>query len=170
MSAIVEICTLAARAALIAASIGMGIGIGIHRHGGDTHAMGGADDAPGDFTPIGNEQSLHTVYPAAQAGRGFLAMPISLDRMPSITSSAPPGGALVALDEHRVGPAHVAEVVGDGRADDPAADDEQVGREQALEVAEVARQPLGPRLPAQPLALARAGGGNYHRVDSRFAA
>ena len=36
-------------------------------------------------------------------------------------------GELVALDQHRVGPAEMAQVVGDGRADDAAADDDDTG-------------------------------------------
>ena len=34
---------------------GVGIGVGIHRHGGNSQAAAGGDDAAGDFTTVGDQ-------------------------------------------------------------------------------------------------------------------
>ena len=62
-----------------------GVGIRIHRHGCYAHGVRAADDAACDLAAVGDQQTadLHE-------RSGFLAMPISLDRMPIMTSSAPP--------------------------------------------------------------------------------
>ena len=35
---------------------GVAVGVGVQRHGGDVHLAGGADDAGGDLTAVGDEQ------------------------------------------------------------------------------------------------------------------
>jgi hypothetical protein len=43
---------------------GVGVGVGIHRDGADAHAAGGGGHAAGDFTAVGNQQSVeHGCHP-----------------------------------------------------------------------------------------------------------
>ena len=96
---------------------------------------------PGRQPGLGLESGVEVAGVLAQLGRCFRRR-AERDHQPRRVPGGA-GGELVALDQHRVGPSEVSQVVGDRRADHPAPDDHDPGPRRQLHHRHMLRTGVG---------------------------